>query len=332
MNFFLILLSLFFISSLTVFIVRALLLRLAIFDVPNERSSHTVPTPRGGGIAIALSFYIGLMWLYHINLVPENVALALLGGILIALVGWLDDLYSLSARWRALFHFISAIWALYCLNGFPSVNVGVSTLYLGWIGSMLGVFGIVWSINFYNFMDGIDGLAGSEAVFVSLVAGILLFLIGSKLAFICLLLVPATLGFLIWNWPKAKIFMGDIGSGLLGYLFAVLAIASENQHALPMICWIILLAVFIFDTTFTLISRLKRRQALHMAHREHVYQKLVQKGFSHQKVTLFILFFNVSVLLPLTLIALKWPILLLPCLLAATLILLLASVAIKAMK
>lgn len=300
--------------SLTYFL-RHYFLHKKILDIPNERSSHSTPTPRGGGLGIAISFFAGLAFLYHLKIVPENILLALSGGILIAFIGWLDDIYSLAARWRLLFHILSAIWALYWLRDFTSLNIGFSVLNLSWAGPLLGVLGIVWSINFYNFMDGIDGLSGSEAIFVSSAAGLFLLAENSALSVICFLLIPATLGFLIWNWPKAKIFMGDVGSSLLGYIFAVLAIASENQHSFPLLAWIILLSVFAFDTTFTLISRVKRREAIHTAHREHAYQQLSKLGFSHLKITLSILFFNIFVVLPFAFIAFKWPTLLLPSLL-----------------
>jgi Fuc2NAc and GlcNAc transferase len=317
--------GLFGLSILTVFLVRWYSLHHAILDMPNERSSHTLPTPRGGGLGLVLSFYVGLILLFHFGLLQENIGLALLGGFIIVIIGWMDDIYSLPARWRAPFHFIAALWALYWLQGFPSLNMGMTLLHLSWFGFFLATLGIVWSINLYNFMDGIDGLAGSEAIFVSLSAGILLFLVGSHLALICFLLLPATLGFLIWNWPPAKIFMGDVGSGFLGFIFAVLAIASENQHALPIIIWIILLAVFIFDATFTLISRIKRRQPLYMAHRDHAYQRITHKGYRHQTVVIFILLFNIFILLPIAMIAFKWPVTLLPCLGLAILVVLMSS-------
>lgn len=294
------------------YLVREYFLHKAILDIPNERSLHTIPTPRGGGIGIAVAFFTGLFWLYHLNIVPENIVLALAGGLLIALIGWLDDIFSLAARWRIVFHFICAIWALYWLNGFPSLFLGIMTLPLSWVGPLLGILGVVWSINFYNFMDGIDGLSGSEAIFVSFTAGLFLFSINSALASICFLLIPITLGFLVWNWPRAKIFMGDVGSSLLGYVFAILAIASENQHALPIIDWIILLGVFAFDATFTLISRIKRKQAFHLAHREHAYQRLNGLGFTHLKITLCVFIFNILVLLPFAFVSFKWPTLILP--------------------
>jgi Fuc2NAc and GlcNAc transferase len=319
---FLVFASIFLLSFITTRFVRKHFLRLAILDIPNERSSHTTPTPRGGGISIALAFFTGLAYLHYLNFLPKNIMLALMGGILIAIIGWLDDIYSLPARWRIVFHLIAALWAIYWLHGFPTINIGTS-LHLGWVGSVLAILGIIWSINFYNFMDGIDGLAGSEAIFVSIIAGLLLLSSGSELAYVCFLLIPATLGFLVWNWPAAKIFMGDVGSGLLGYLFAVLAIAAENQRSMPIIAWIILLAIFVFDTTFTLLFRIKRKQAFHIAHREHAYQQLSQRGWGHQKITLSVILFNIFILAPFSIIAFKWPHFILPCLAVVIVLLLL---------
>jgi len=300
MNMLLILFAVFLASFFLTWFVRSFSIRKAIFDVPNERSSHQIPTPRGGGIAIALTFFFAVCWLAMAGMISLALAKALVGGgLIIAATGYWDDLRSISAAKRAVLHFLAAGWALYCLGGFPVLVLGNWQIHWGWFGSVFAAVGIVWLINLYNFMDGIDGIAGVEAVFVSLVGGCALYLLGAHgLAWVCFFLFAAVLGFLLWNWPPAKIFLGDVGSGLLGYIFAVIALASANQQMLPLLFWLVLLAVFICDATFTLLHRMKRGERWYSAHREHVYQRLTQHGVSHQRVTLLVTVVNLAFILP----------------------------------
>jgi Fuc2NAc and GlcNAc transferase len=301
--------AIFFASLLITGIVRYYSLHKSILDVPNERSSHTIPTPRGGGIAIAITFFVGVSWLGWHDLISLSLTKALLGGgLLVAATGYWDDLKSVSARTRFFLHLLAAIWTLYCLGGFSTLVIGNWSIHLGWLGSVIAAIGVVWLINLYNFMDGIDGIAGSEAVFVAGAAGSALFLLGATgLAAVCFFLCAACLGFLLWNWAPAKIFLGDVGSGLLGFIFAVLILASANQHAILLFPWLILLAVFIFDATLTLIHRSMRGQQLSAAHREHLYHRLMQFGFSHKKVVIVMLLFNLFILLPLFYFSLQQP-------------------------
>lgn len=170
--------------------------------------------------------------------------------------------------------------------------MGFAELNLFWLINVLAVIAIVWMINLYNFMDGIDGIAGTEAITISGAAAIFLWVQNSGLVAVCLLILAAVLGFLIWNWPPAKIFMGDVGSGFLGFVIAVLAIWSENSGAAPLLIWLLLLGVFIVDATVTLVKRMTRGEKLYEAHRSHVYQLAVQAGYSHKQVTLTILLIN----------------------------------------
>jgi len=274
--------------------VRRYALRHSIVDRPNPRSSHTVPTPRGGGIAIAVSWFLALAGLVVSGELDMWVGIALLvGGGAIALIGWLDDRRHLSAGIRAGVHLAAAAWAVWCLGGFPSFNVGTGIVPLGWLGGALAVIGIAWLTNLYNFMDGIDGLAAGEAVGVGLVGGVLLAAAGATgLSLVALALAAAAGGFLVFNWPPAKIFMGDVGSGLLGYAFGVLALASERAGAVPLIVWMILLAVFIVDATATLVRRIVKGERWYEAHRSHSYQRAVQAGYSHRDVTLAVMGLN----------------------------------------
>ncbi|MEO6696428.1 MAG: glycosyl transferase family 4, partial [Gammaproteobacteria bacterium] len=163
----------------------------------------------------------------------------------------------------------------------------------------LWVLAVMWLTNLYNFMDGIDGLAGAQAVTAGLAGGVLLWWLNAPgLAGASLALAAASGGFLIWNCPPARIFMGDTGSGLLGFSFAVLALAGEQSRAMPAAAWLILLALFILDASYTLLARLLRGEAWYHAHRSHAYQRLVQAGLSHRRVTLWVLLINIVVLWP----------------------------------
>jgi Fuc2NAc and GlcNAc transferase len=276
-------------------LVRFYALKKSILDIPNERSSHLIVTPRGGGLAVVATFIFSLVFMAALDIVSVNIAVALVGGgLMIAAIGWLDDRNSVSPRLRLAVHFLAAFWALYWLGGFTQMELGFTTIQLGWAGSVIAAVGIVWLINLYNFMDGIDGIAGTEAICVALGAGVLLFWGGSTgLAWVCLILAMAVGGFLVWNWPPAKIFMGDVGSGFLGFTFAVLALWSENVGAMPFIIWLLLLGVFIIDSTITLIKRISKGEKLYKAHRSHVYQLAVQAGYSHKQVTLTVLLINI---------------------------------------
>ncbi|MGI5912554.1 MAG: MraY family glycosyltransferase [Syntrophomonadaceae bacterium] len=284
----------FFLSYMLTGVTRKLALKNNILDIPNSRSSHIVPTPRGGGLAFVVVFLVGISLLFCLGVFELRVFLVLFGGgCLIAGVGWLDDRQGLSAVVRLCFHFLASIWAVSWLGGVPSLNLGFTELDLSRWGSVIAVVGLVWMINLYNFMDGIDGIAGIEAVTVTAVAAILLRSQASNVGIPSLLLAVAVLGFLIWNWPPAKIFMGDIGSGFLGYILAVFALWSENSGAVPLLVWLLLLGVFIVDATVTLFKRMARGEKLYEAHRSHVYQLAIQAGYSHKQVTLTVLLINI---------------------------------------
>jgi len=260
-------------------------------DVPNERSSHSVPTPRGGGLAIAAVVFAGLLAGTLLGWLRLEVGVALLGGgLLVGAIGWADDCYNLTYRPRLAVHFAAALWTLYWLGGFPRLDVGAGSLALGAAGWLVAALGIVWAVNFYNFMDGIDGIAGGEAVVVGTGGGLLLLAAGATdLAGLSFLIAAASAGFLVWNWAPARIFMGDVGSGVLGYLFAALAVASENRGAVPMLVWVLLLGVFVVDATVTLVRRALDREVVFNAHKKHAYQRAVQAGWSHARVSTLVM-------------------------------------------
>jgi Fuc2NAc and GlcNAc transferase len=270
-------------------LTRRYALSRSLLDVPNERSSHSVPTPRGGGLAIVLVVVAGLGVLVMTGRVGLRPAVALGGGgVLVAMVGWLDDCRGVSTGRRLMAHVAAAAWAVAWLDGMPHLTVGMGTVHLAGAGAILAVLGVVWATNLYNFMDGIDGLAAAEAVVVGLMGALLLGWRDSSLAPVALLLVGAAGGFLIWNWPPARLFMGDVGSGFLGFLFGGLAVAGEKENTLPALVWLLLLGPFFVDATVTLLRRMIRGERWYAAHRTHAYQRAVQAGWSHRRVSVAI--------------------------------------------
>jgi len=280
---------------------RRIALRQQMIDIPNERSSHTTPTPRGGGLSIVVIVVIGTLLLSAVGTLDWRTASAVLVGTGVAAVGYLDDRGGLSPLVRVVVHLLCAVTALILIGGMPPLNLGFTVVEWGIVGHIIGVIGIIWMINLYNFMDGIDGLAGSEAVFVIGMTSVLMLARGiTGLSFIGALVVGACLGFLRWNWPRAKIFMGDVGSGFLGYMIAVMAIMSGHA-GFSLWIWLILIAVFFVDATITVVRRAARGEKWYHPHRSHAYQHLTMHWGSHLRVTLSILGIDLLWLAPLAL-------------------------------
>ena len=284
--------------------VRRFAIQKSVLDIPNERSSHSVPTPRGGGVAIVVAFIAAVLLLWALGLVPLSVMSALvLGGAGIAILGFFDDLGHIPARWRLLGHFLAGAWVVYSLGGLAPLTLWGGAVDLGLLGSLLAVVFLVWMLNLYNFMDGIDGLASSEAVFAGLAGGLIYFLSGQDgLAVLCFAMAAAAGGFLCWNFPPAKIFMGDAGSGFLGIVMGAMALIAGWVSPDFFWSWIILLGLFVVDATVTLLRRLLRGEKVYEAHRSHAYQFASRQFGSHKKVTLAAWALNLFWLLPLALL------------------------------
>jgi len=279
--------------------------QFGLLDAPNHRSSHTLPTPKGGGLAVAISFYVALFFLYTLNDIPADLfALLLLGSLAIALLGLQDDRKHIPSMLRFLIQIVVAIGSLWAIHGLAHIDLGFVTWHGYLLGFSVALYGIVWMINLYNFMDGIDGLAASEALSVAANALVLLYFFAPMTSFtpILLVLMGAVGGFLIFNWSPAKIFMGDIGSSFLGYLFALIAILSIKTGVLSLTQWLILLSGFWFDATFTLIRRMAQREKWWQAHCTHAFQTMAKKLGAHRPVVLRTLLINTFWLLPLALL------------------------------
>ncbi|MFI3187923.1 MAG: glycosyltransferase family 4 protein, partial [Methylococcaceae bacterium] len=239
------------------------------------------------------------------DLLSASVCLALVGaGIAVAVTGFLDDHGHIAARWRLLVHFGAAAWGLYWLGGLPQLMAFGQVLDLGWLGYICAAVYVVWLLNLYNFMDGIDGLAGMEAITVCCSGALMIYLVApdSNAWVLQVLLAAAALGFLIWNFPPAKIFMGDAGSGFLGIMLALLSVQAAGLEPRLFWVWLILLAVFIVDATLTLCRRVLRGEKFYEPHHSHAYQYASRILGAHRPVTLVIAAINVCWLLPVALL------------------------------
>ena len=288
--------------------------------MPNARSSHVVPTPSSGGIGFAVVTLGVLTMLGATHALPASLAIALVGGgVLVAIIGWIDDRRQLPARVRLVAYILAAVWAIWWIGGPDTLTIGWTFVSLGVWGTLLAVVCVVAFSNLYNFMDGIDGLIGAHAVFMGGILALLTFLVGAPaLAAAYGILTASALGFLVWNWHPAKIFMGDVGSVLLGCCLAVLAVASEQLRALPALTWMTLFAPVIVDAGFTTIRRAFHGERWYEAHRTFSYQRAVQSGHQHSTVVLGILIIDV-LLIFFAIVGLQRPTFLLPSTIAALL-------------
>lgn len=291
-------------------LVRRLALAHGVIDFPNERSSHKRATPRGGGISMVIAASIGwgvLAWRGELR--PGMLWGLVGGGAAVAFVGFLDDRRTVPPLIRFAVHAAAAAWTLAWVGDLPAMQFGEHIVSFGWGGYVLAVLGIVWTLNLFNFMDGIDGIATSEALFIGLGGAWLTWLGGlsASVPAAAAVFAAACAGFLVWNWPPAKIFMGDVGSGYLGFVIAVLGMDTAQRHPAAMWVWLILGGVFFIDSTVTLVRRGLRGAPMSVAHRSHAYQWLAREWGSHRRVTLWLMAINVCWLLPCALVAMYRP-------------------------
>ncbi|MCC8365025.1 glycosyltransferase family 4 protein [Xenorhabdus sp. PB61.4] len=306
MSFIVTLLAAFIIAYILTWLLRGYAIRNNVFDIPVHRSSHSTPTPRGGGIAIVITLLTFMSIGYFSLLISRDVMLALaIPGLITAVIGFLDDHGHIDARLRLLFHFLAAGSGLYFIGGFPTIVVAGYSINIPVVSIIFGMLFLVWMLNLYNFMDGINGIAGIEAVSFGALSLLVISLsnpalLDQDLSLCLLILAGASLGFLVWNFPAARIFMGDAGSGFLGIVIGLLLlIASQADHRL-FFAELILLGVFVIDSTVTLLRRVAHRHKPFEAHASHCYQILSRHYQSHTKVTTGVIAINVLWLTPLS--------------------------------
>jgi UDP-N-acetylmuramyl pentapeptide phosphotransferase/UDP-N-acetylglucosamine-1-phosphate transferase len=276
------------VSLVTVDAVRRWTERRRLYDLPSGRSSHTTPTPRGGGAGIVAGTITGIALLRLTGALASGSAVTTLlaAALLIAAVSFIDDIRSLSAAVRLPVHFIAALIAVIQVGPVQRIVLPDHAIDLGIFAVPFTCLWIVGVTNAYNFMDGIDGIAGLQAI----VAGAAWMVIANMnetpaIAALGLVIVGATFGFLIRNWPPARIFMGDVGSAFLGFLFAALPLLGGDAAPRLFVPAALMLWPFLFDSAFTLLRRLGKRENIFVAHRSHLYQRLTIARRSHRFVT-----------------------------------------------
>ena len=288
-------------------LVRQYALWKNVLDIPNHRSSHTVPTPRGGGIAMVLVYLFSLAYQLNQNGFSDEQLALMIGGGIIAFTGFLDDHHSLSARWRLLVQVVISVFMVLSAGELPTVNIFDRAVHPDVVAYPVLVLTLVWMTNLYNFMDGIDGLAGIEVVSVCLIISTIYHLTGftPNDGNAVLLLAASAGGFLVWNFPPAKIFMGDVGSGFIGLLLGGLMLRDAAKEPKYLFVWLILLAVFIVDATMTLLYRIYMKERFYEAHKTHAFQYASRMMGSHKKVTISVVCINLLWLSPIALLVAK---------------------------
>ncbi len=317
-----------FLSSYSItYLIHQYAINKNLLDIPNARSSHAIPTPRGGGLSVVIVFLISLFGLQKFDLISlsnNSLISIIFSSVLVAGIGFWDDHQSISAQWRFSIHIIAILIILGCLPQLPSISIFNLKINLVIFGFIFYTLVLAWLLNLYNFMDGIDGFASVEAISVSLGATLLLCIQGdNNWSLILGLLAICVAGFLVWNWPHAKIFMGDACSGFLGFILGVIALETMLDGIMNLWTWLILLALFITDSSVTLSSRILKGEKWHQAHCSHAYQcyarqlinqfeqngleKILARTYAHRQINLNLLLINFCWLLPLAAIVTFYP-------------------------
>ncbi len=284
-------------------------LRGQLLDLPGERSSHQLPTPTAGGLGMLISFLGFLVWFVATSDQVDIINIMLVGvGVIAGFIGYLDDRHNLKVSWRFLAHLLLALGVVVILDPLPELLLFGWKWELGLGLSLLYMMALTWFVNLYNFMDGIDGLAASEAITVILGAMLIIGISGDQSWLMPLAaLALSVAGFLIFNWPPARLFMGDVGSIFLGFTLGILAIITSAEGIISIWSWCILLALFVCDATVTLLIRLVSGERIYQAHNSHAYQILARRWSSHRRVTLLAILINIAWLWPLAWCASEYP-------------------------
>jgi Fuc2NAc and GlcNAc transferase len=244
---------------------------------------------------------------YSADQIPANEFAALMAALLIACIGIVDDIKQLDVRWRIPAQFLASAYVVYCLGDVPAINFGLFSFPESLLLNILAVFALVWLLNLYNFMDGIDGIAATELIAVNLVSLLIVISSDAVLTLLSASFAAAAGGFLLWNWAPAKIFMGDVGSSFIGFTLGVMALLSLFHGSMTLWTWVLLLGVFIVDATLTLFVRVRSKQRWHEGHASHAYQNAARHYKNHAKVTITIVLINFFWLGPLAWLSMQYP-------------------------
>ena len=304
----LLLISLLFIgSALFTGLFRSAAQRARLNDVPVSRSAHSAPVPVGGGLSIVVLLLLVAGYGYSVEIIRINELAALMAGLVIACIGMVDDVKQLDIRWRIPAQFLASIYVVYCLGDVPAIDFGLFVFPESLLLNVIAVFALVWLLNLFNFMDGIDGIAATELIAVNLISIVIVINTDELITLLSAGLAAAAGGFLLWNWAPAKIFMGDVGSSFIGFSLGVMALLSMHHGSMTVWTWVLLVGVFIVDATVTLFNRFRRKQRWFEGHASHAYQNAARHYKSHAKVTITVLLINLFWLGPLAWLSMQYP-------------------------
>ncbi len=286
-------------------LVRRYSRRRGLIDRPGARRSHSAPVARGGGLAIGISLVSTAgTWAPA----GPQVLPFLLGAMIVSLLGWWDDHRPLRVGWRLAVQVLVAAGLVAWLGPVESIQVAGKPLALAWLWSPLAVVALVWLMNLFNFMDGSDGLASAQAVIsCGLFAGAFALQSEAVSSGLAAIAAGATAGFLFWNWPRARIFLGDSGSLLLGWCVGALALFGTLSGSVSIWLAFVIVSPFVVDATMTLGWRLVRGERWYTPHTEHAYQYLIRMGWSHRRVLLAWIALNAVLVVPITALVLWKP-------------------------
>jgi Fuc2NAc and GlcNAc transferase len=278
------------------------------YATPNYRSLHQKVIPRGAGLATAFTALLSYLYLYfNHGLATPQLMVYVIGGIVVMAMGAADDRLDISARYRMPFQILTAGWVCYWLGGLAPVDLSFAVVNLGMFGHVALVLALVWFYNLYNFIDGIDGMASSATIFICGAMGAVLFFQGeSTLGMILALLGISSIGFLAFNWPPARMFLGEAGSSFMGCIISAVFVESLWRNAASLWAWLIIGGFYFADTTLTTVVRLLKVPGWYLPHRSHAYQNLARVWNSHRRVLLLVMAINFFWLLPLLVLSLHF--------------------------
>ena len=278
------------------------------YATPNFRSLHSKVVPRGGGLALAAATVAACVAAYGAGLLQWCQLLVYgVGGVVVTLMGAADDRLDLKARYRMPFQCLSAAWVCYSFGGLAPLDMGFGFVDWGLAGHVALIVALVWFYNLYNFIDGIDGMASTATIFICTTMGVVLWMRGQPaLAGVLGILGFASAGFLVFNLPPAKMFLGDAGSSLIGYILSAVVVESLWSGPANLWSWLIVGCCYFADTTLTMLVRLLKVPGWYRPHRSHAYQNLARVWNSHRRVLLLVMAINFLWLLPLLVVSLHF--------------------------